>query len=253
MKTKDIAAEYGIDRVEFEIFLKQKGLRFRTGLLSGMTVDDADAARYVDGFRKYKSGEKTRTWRVAEQENKRVKEAAQEEAVGTARRQEAAKQAARQRAGEEEIRKQRILLAEKEYLEQERNEQEILPEESGWPEYERREKIMANCVKLYREKLTGNWEVCGAITANTDILGMWVKEFSYSGEDGIEQHASTGGVNKNFVFNVYVTGNEFGKCMLLVKGNPNGFCCTFGEICFTEDGGFCTVQCAGSHFILRRI
>ena len=246
MKTKDIAAMYGLDRTGFEHFLIQSNLRYKTGLLSGMTVDDADAEAYARYYRNRLQAE--------EAANKRAEEAvpAQEEA-GRADTERAAAKA------EEEAQKQRILPARAEDNGTERNETEALakdpnsPNDAEAPENERSANTMANCVKLYREKLKGNWEVCGAVTANTDILATWVKGFSYPGTDGAEQRASTGGVNKNFVFSVYVTGNETGKCMLLVKGNPNGFCSTFGELCFTEDGGFATVDCGDSHFLLQRI
>ena len=103
-----------------------------------------------------------------------------------------------------------------------------------------------NAVKFYKEKLKGHWLQSGASYANDDIFGLWLKEFNYSGIDG-EVHTGKSTVG-SFEYRVYITGNESGKCFLYVKGNPNGFCSTLGEIGFSDDYSFFTLSCSNSSF-----
>lgn len=51
MKTKDIAARYGIDKTSFEQFLFQSGLPFKNGM--SVSVDDANIEDYVQRFHGY--------------------------------------------------------------------------------------------------------------------------------------------------------------------------------------------------------
>ena len=101
-------------------------------------------------------------------------------------------------------------------------------------------------LEVYKEKLKGHWLQSGASYANDDIFGLWLKEFNYSGIDG-EVHTGKSTVG-SFEYRVYITGNESGKCFLYVKGNPNGFCSTLGEIGFSDDYSFFTLSCSNSSF-----
>ncbi len=53
MKTKDIAAEYGLNQNEFESFIEVQGLKHEVGWTS-LIIDDNDVEKYVSEFNKYK-------------------------------------------------------------------------------------------------------------------------------------------------------------------------------------------------------
>lgn len=242
MKLKEIAARYRIDSNEFSDFLVNNRLRYTKGLLTGIVVADSDVEQYVSLF---------------QDELKRRKEAeirkrAEEEARKKAEAEEARKRAEEEAAKRvifEEQRKERIAKAQAEFVDAEkRQEREIIT----LTESERRAFIMANSVKLCREKLTGTWVQAGASYADGDILGLWLRGFSYSGVDGDAQTATTGGTNKQFNYRVLVTGDESGKCYLYVSGNPNLFCSTLGEIAFSDDNNFFTLNCRNSSFLFAR-
>lgn len=263
MKTRDIAIQYRIDRAEFERFLRENGISHRAGILSGVSIDDGIVASCVKGYTVWKQQEDEKKQKLAEQERiRREEEQAKAEAERRRLAEEAARRAeeeARLKAQREAARKNNIAAAEAEYARQEKAEWEMLagelnrPELTDMPDHERRMIFMANSVRLNKQKLIGQWEVCGASYANSDILGMWLKGFSYSGEDGAEQRATGGGINKNFAYSVYVTGDETGKCMLMIKGNPNGYCATLGEMHFSEDANYLSLNCAESSFLLKRV
>ena len=263
MKTRDIAAQYRIDREEFERYLRENRIPYKTGILSGVSVDDGIVAQCVNAYSAWKQREEERKRMIAEQERMRMEaEKARAEAERKRLAEEAARRAeeeAREKELRETERRKNIETAEYEFAEQEKAEWETLarqyniPNLLNMPENERKMIIMANSVKLNKQKLIGQWEVCGAAYANSDILGLWLKSFSYSGTDGVDQQASGGGMNKNFTYSVYVIGDETGKCMLMIKGNPNGFCSTLGEMHFTEDANYLTLNCSDSNFLLRRV
>lgn len=51
MKTKEIAAKYGIDQIDFEVFLKRKDLLYFDSLFSGITVSDESVQDYVSMYK----------------------------------------------------------------------------------------------------------------------------------------------------------------------------------------------------------
>jgi len=290
MKTKEIAQKYGINQEKFEHFLQAKHLNFKKSLFSSLSVNDSDVDSYVRSFNEFQA--KIEAKRKAEEEAKRKAEAeakrkaeeeakrkAEEEAKRKAekearrkaeeeakRKAEAeakrkaeeeakrkAEEEARRKAEEEARKKQeaqqrneRIRIAETEFLERDAEEKDNFNTETE----EGRNEFMANCVKLYKEKLKGTWNQNGASYADGDILGLWLQSFTYS-EDG-EVQTGTNRTVGNFNYSVCLTGDESGKCMLYVKGNPNGFCSTLGEIAFTEDNNHFTLNCRNSCFFFER-
>lgn len=262
MKSRDIAAKYGIDRLLFEHFLKDNALPHQIGFLSVSVCDD-NVIPYVEAFLDWKEHEDEKQRILLEQERKRrEEEAARAEAERKRLAEEArlkAAEEARRRKQLEAERWERINAAEAEYAEQQRIELEHLAKQTGVQnlnertEEERKKIIMANSVKLNKEKLIGNWEVNGATYANNDILGLWLNKISYSGVDGQEQQGFTDAINKTFTYSVYVIGDETGKCMLMIKGNPNGYCATLGEMAFSEDANYLALRCPDSNFLLKRV
>ena len=249
MKTSEIARNYNIDKKEFESFLMAKGLRFSKGLLVGIVINEFDVSNYVALFKNYLAEE---SQRKAEEEARRKKEEeakrkAEEEARRKAEEETRRKveEEARRKAEEEAERCQRIHKVEEEFLRSEECERQKLQNLS---ENERRNYTMANCVKLYKEKLKGTWESC------CSIVGYYYKEcrevlfypgFTYSGVDG-----------SNGNYNIYLTGNECGQCYLCVNERDymNVPHQTMGEITFSDDNNYCTIICpsGGSH-VFRRV
>lgn len=264
MKIKAIAESFNIERSEFEQFLIAHKLRFSKSFFSGINVDDTDVDRYVQLFREEKEKiEEQERLRIEEETRRKKEEAARKKAEEVARikaEKEASKKAeeeARKKAEEDVLRKaaedalrnEKIAAAFAEYVEAENLEKEEL---KLLTDEERRTYIMANSVKLCREKLTGTWAQSGASYADGDIFGLWLREFSYSGTDGETQNAVSK-LNNTFTYRVFVTGDESGRCMLYVCGNPNGFTATIGEIAFTDDNNSFTLLCKNSSFLFERV
>lgn len=252
MKAKAISAKYGINIAEFEQFLSDKHLEYNKSIFSGIVVDDIKVDDYVAQFKEHKElirkkAEEEEAKRIAEEQaRKKANEEARRIAEEQARIK--AEEEAKRKAEEEKNRAIRIKTAQEAFDEAEKEEQNRL---GNLSESERGEIIMANSVKLCREKLKGTWVQSGASYANNDIFGLWLQSFKYTGIDG-EQQSATSNLNKPYNYRVFVTGDESGRCFLYVSGNPNGFCSSIGEIAFTEDNNFFTLSCKDSSFLFSR-
>ena len=263
MKIKEIAEKYGVDREEFERFIKTEKLNFKSGLFGSISIEDDLVPEYTQKFKKHleEVAEKERIRR--EEEEKRIAaERAKEEARRLAEAEEAKRRAeeeAARKKKEEEERAQRIQEAEEEFRAAEEKEMKDLAAElnienfSELTDEERRGILMANCVKLYREKLKGTWEMKGGITDNVDLFGVtYLSQFSYNGIDG-EELIGKDFQGKSFNYKIYVTGTETGKVMLYVSGNPITFHATIGEIAFSDDNNSFTLTGSTSFFVFERV
>ena len=281
MKTKEIAQKYGINQEKFEHFLQAKHLNFKKSLFSSLSVNDSDVDSYVRSFNEFqaeieakrkaeeeaKRKAEAEAKRKAEEEAKRkaeeeakrkaeeearrkAEEEAKRKAEAEAKRKAAeeakrkAEEEARRKAEEEARKKQeaqqrneRIRIAETEFLERDAEEKDNFNTETE----EGRNEFMANCVKLYKEKLKGTWNACGSVKgSDAEVIGL--RGFTYSGNDGM-----------NGAYGIYLTGNECGQCFLCINHSPSYFVQTMGEIAFSEDNNYFTLICpGGGNYVFQR-
>ena len=241
MKLKDIALMYKVDANEFSRFLISNQLEYKKGLLSGFVVDNSRVDSYVTMFRQDLA-------KKAEQERKRAEEEARIRAAEEAKKQ--ALLEAERKAKEEEQRNERIVIAQKAFAEMEQQE---IKELDSIEEGERSNYIMANSVKLSKEKLIGEWRQSGASYADNDLFGLWITGFKYTGKDGVVSVTSHSMARNTDSVCVYVTGDETGKSYLYACGSTNGFCHSFGELAFSDDNNYFTLRCKSSSFLFERI
>ncbi len=82
MKTKDIAKNYGVDNSQFDTWIQRSGLKFKSGMLGGIDVDDSqNIQEVVASFKKHAAERDVQV----EQERAERKEKDERERAETAR------------------------------------------------------------------------------------------------------------------------------------------------------------------------
>ncbi len=271
MKLKEIIAKYHFNEDDFKSFLDTNNLHYSKSFLGGLSIDDSAVDNYIslyqDELKKRVEAEEAK--RKAEEEKRKAaaearekarleakkraeelaKKQAEERALREKQRKEAEAEAARKEAEAESLRQKQLIEFREEFEEAQKKEQAEL---ENLTEDERKQNIMANCIKYYKEKLKGSWTLSGASYADGDIFGLWLREFEYDGTDGKKYTVPLTELKRNFTYQVYLTADECGNCYLCVNGNPNGFCSSFGKIIFTEKDDYFALSCKSSHFMFQR-